>query len=171
MIVWLLVWVIVFSMWPLGPVMIYILAMRTSAPRPWRAFVPIADVFLIARMGRKYSISTVISGLLLPLWGTFLWFCYWSDIAEEMRKPGWLGFLMLVPGLNILALAYITFSKREVPIGRTDSDWKRCPDCEGKIYATNAFCSICKYDGKDWLRPTSGLWPRGAIAAPVSSRH
>ena len=100
MIVWLLVWVIVFSMWPLGPVMIYILAMRTSAPRPWRAFVPIADVFLIARMGRKYSISTVISGLLLPLWGTFLWFCYWSDIAEEMRKPGWLGFLMLVPGLR-----------------------------------------------------------------------
>lgn len=81
---------------------------KTGVKNTWFAWIPILNLVLLLE----------IAGL--DLWMIILFFIpcvgwifdgyVWSEIAEERGKPGVIGWLMLVPVVNIFIPLYLAFS-------------------------------------------------------------
>ena len=85
----------------------------------------------------------------------FILFCAWVLIAK-MGYPGWLGWLLFVPLLNVVLLLYIIFS--EWPIMRELNAYRRrcgelppeqrapdttCRHCSRAMYSSSSQCPHC----------------------------
>jgi hypothetical protein len=92
------------------------IAKKTNTPRPWLAFVPIANVYLMAKIGDLsgwYTASLALA--LIPFIGGFITtatFAYiWWKIAEKLHKPGWWGMLILIPVVNMIMIGVMAWGK------------------------------------------------------------
>jgi hypothetical protein len=85
------------------------IAKKTNTENAWLAWVPIANIYLMVMIARK------------PVWWVVLFFIpvvsivaaivVMMGIAEACGKPGWIGILMIVPGVNLAVPGYLAFSK------------------------------------------------------------
>ena len=92
------------------------IAARTDERDAWWAWVPflnIAYMFRLAGMSWLWMLVVVV-----PCVTSFAWFLVpvlivvaWWRIAERCKKPGALGFLMLLPIVNVFVGFYLAYSK------------------------------------------------------------
>ncbi len=92
------------------------MAKKTNTKNSWLAWIPIANVYLmtqIAGISGWYTLTVLL--LIIPLvgyiamLGVMIWF--WWKIAEAVKKPGWLGILIIIPFVNLVVIGYLAFSK------------------------------------------------------------
>ena len=100
---------------------VQLIAKKTEVEPAWLAWVPLANFFLLCRIGGisyLWLLVLLISGV--PLWGAvfnaIFWTYAWYKIAIACNKPGWLGLLTIVPFTGIFILPYLAFSKSEAPV-------------------------------------------------------
>jgi len=85
------------------------IAKKTNTENPWLAWIPIANIFLAANIAKKpmwwailclVPIVQIVAGIVLAI-----------GIAEARGKESWMGILMIIPGVNLVVLGYLAFSK------------------------------------------------------------
>ncbi|MFH1458439.1 MAG: hypothetical protein ABIG31_04655 [Candidatus Omnitrophota bacterium] len=91
------------------------IAKKTGQGPVWMAWVPIANLFLMCKIGSlSYLWLLGIFLGLLPLVGILfsLALCgyLWYRIALARNKPGWLGILACLPIVNLVIIGYLAFS-------------------------------------------------------------
>jgi hypothetical protein len=84
-----------------------VIANRTGTEGGWMAWVPILNLVLMFNIAQK-PLWWII-GMFIPLVNFVVLILVWMAIAERCGKPGWMGLLMLVPGVNFLLPAYFAF--------------------------------------------------------------
>lgn len=105
--------VLAFLVWPLGSPMLQRIAKVTGTRDGLRAWIPLVHLNLVFDIAEvRFARRAVF--FLIPLAAPFVWWGAWYDICVTMRKPKWLAWLMLVPGVDIAAASYIAYSKRTV---------------------------------------------------------
>ncbi|MDD5195945.1 MAG: hypothetical protein PHQ96_09815 [Candidatus Omnitrophica bacterium] len=94
----------------------HIIGKKTGTRYAWRAWIPIANVFLMLKIaGLSYLWLLSIFIVLIPLLGILAligfsgYVCY--RIALARGKAGWIGILMLVPIAGYAVLGYLAFSE------------------------------------------------------------
>lgn len=88
---------------------IFMLARKTQEDNAWWAFVPVLNIILLLQIAEK-PVWWVI-GFFIPILNIFLSVLVWMGVAEVRGKPSWLGFLMLIPGVNLIVMGYLAFSR------------------------------------------------------------
>ena len=91
-------------------------AQRAGAENPWLAWIPIANMFYIAMVagyewyyGFLWFLGAIpFVGGLASLGLTIWW---WWKISEKINKPGWMGVLMAIPVVNLIAIGVLAWSK------------------------------------------------------------
>ncbi len=86
-----------------------LIAKKTSTAHVWLAWIPIANLYLMCRVANKPPWWLIC--LFIPFLNLIFIILLWMGIAAARNKPGWLGLLMLVPGVNIFIPVYLAFSK------------------------------------------------------------
>lgn len=86
---------------------LYIIAQKRGHQSPWLAFIPIANLYLMCEIAEKPI--TWMLAMLVPCVGVIFLCLAWNDIAEKMGFQNWLGWLMIVPVVNIAVMYYIAF--------------------------------------------------------------
>jgi hypothetical protein len=84
------------------------IAKKLGDTRPWWGWIPIVQVFMMLRLaGLRYW---WFLALIVPLVniGVAIW--VWYRIAQRRGKPGWIGALMIIPGVDLFVLGYLAFS-------------------------------------------------------------
>lgn len=92
------------------------IAQRTKTPYAWLAFIPIANMFLIANIAKQpwwlALIAIIVS--LIPFVGivsvAIMVFFFWK-ICERLKKPGALSLLMILPIVQLGLLIYLAVSE------------------------------------------------------------
>ncbi len=95
-----------------------LIARKTGIRHGWMAWVPILNAFLTVRLGGRslwwlaplivtYVVNQRIGSVVVLAFGLVV--CL--GIAEGRNKPFWVGLLLCVPIVNILALGYLAFSR------------------------------------------------------------
>lgn len=97
-----------------------IIAKKTKTKRPWLAWIPIANFYLVVKCANLNGWWTLIllasiidwMGLgMLVIWGFSIWF-FWL-ICERRKYPGPLSLLMLIPGLgHLIVLGILAWGKK-----------------------------------------------------------
>ena len=84
------------------------LAKKLGDARAWWGWVPVLQVFMMIRLaGLSYW---WFLALLVPVVNIIVAIWIWIRIAQKRSKPGWVGALMIIPGLDLFVLAYLAFS-------------------------------------------------------------
>lgn len=86
------------------------LAKKMKIERPWLAFVPVANLYLMSKMAKMHwwpvllTIGTLFSGISEFFAGALTVFAViWMwKIFQEFKKPGWWAILMPIPFLSII---------------------------------------------------------------------
>jgi hypothetical protein len=86
---------------------VYVIAKKSGHDYAWLAFVPIGNLWLLCDMADMELWFLII--FLVPYLNIILLGFVWWRIAENTNKPGWLGILMLIPGVNLLVGYYLAF--------------------------------------------------------------
>ena len=93
------------------------IAKRTKTRHAWLAWIPIANMYLMAKIGRQSG--WLVFGFLLafiPIIGIFIGLALsvylWWKIAEQRNRPGWFGILMLIPIVNFVLMGILAWSKK-----------------------------------------------------------
>ncbi len=86
------------------------LAKRMKIERPWIAFIPVANLYLMSKMAKMHwwpvlfvigTLFSEVSEFFAFLLTIFAVIWMWK-IFEEFKKPGWWAVLMPVPFLSII---------------------------------------------------------------------
>ncbi len=92
---------------------LFIIATRMRMTNPVLAWVPFLNLILMVNMtGRS---MWYLVGLFIPILQILLLVNIWMDISGHLRQSKWLGLLILLPGINILMIWYLAFSKFREP--------------------------------------------------------
>ena len=85
-----------------------VIADKTRTPNGWLAWIPIANLYLMAEIGKK------------PIWWFLLCFVpivnfvfiilLWVGVAEARQKPSWWGILIIVPVVNLIVPGYLAWA-------------------------------------------------------------
>ena len=75
---------------------LFIIAKKCEHEYAWLAWVPLADLWLMCDMAAIPLYWAILSVIISPLFPILL-IALWWRISENTNKPGWLGFLMVVP--------------------------------------------------------------------------
>ena len=104
------------------------IAKKTNTPNGWMAWIPIANVILMLQIAKKPLWWIIL--FLVPIVNIVFGVLVWMAIAKELKKPEWLGaVLMLAPlasiipvigtilgiGATVGIIGYLAFSKNESP--------------------------------------------------------
>jgi hypothetical protein len=107
------------------------LAKKMKIERPWLAFIPVANLYLMSRMAKMHwwpvllVIGTLFSsvseffGFALTIFAV-IWM--WK-IFEEFKKPGWWAILMPIPFLSIIywvLLGMTAWGKTELEVEKKE---------------------------------------------------
>jgi hypothetical protein len=82
-----------------------IIAGKTGTPGGWMAWIPIANLVLMARIAGRSGAWAVLC--LIPLLNIIFLVILWVDIAKARGKAGWMGALIIVPLVNFLVPAIL----------------------------------------------------------------
>lgn len=101
-----------------GSLSLMAIAKRTNTENAWLAWIPIANIYLMMKIGKLPTWSLALWALIfvptvgaLASAGMTVW--YWWAIAERRGKEGWWGILMLVPILNLVLIGILAWGKDE----------------------------------------------------------
>lgn len=111
------------------------IAKRTNTPNTWMAWIPVLNIYLLTQIAGIPGIITVVYILLLflpsflvPLFGglglfvafifalasVIAWCWLFWKIAEERKRPGWWGIIIvLIPVVNLILLGILAWGKDE----------------------------------------------------------
>lgn len=95
------------------------IAKKTKTKKPWLAWIPIANFYLIVKTaGLNGWWTLILLAVVVPwiggfvVWGFSIWF-FWL-IAEKRKFPGALSLLMLIPGLgHLVVLGILAWGKKK----------------------------------------------------------
>ncbi len=82
---------------------------KLNDERAWWAWVPVLQVLMMIRLA-QLSYWWFI-GLLVPFVNIAVGIYVWVRVANRLGKPGWMGALMIVPGIDLFVLGYFALSK------------------------------------------------------------
>ena len=91
------------------------IAKKTKTKNEWLAFIPIANMFLMANIAKVvwWSALIMLAAVFIPYIGAIIAFVisiwWWWHIAEQRNYPGWLGLLMVVPFVNLIVMGIIAW--------------------------------------------------------------
>ncbi|MGA2158738.1 MAG: hypothetical protein ABSG90_05930 [Dehalococcoidia bacterium] len=106
------------------------IAQKTGTKYPWLAWIPIANVFLMAMIAKKpwwwaliivlaYSVAVgMMSGSLSWLGYIFdiaafvFLILIWIGICQARSKPGWWVILLIIPIVNLIFIGILAFSEK-----------------------------------------------------------
>lgn len=95
---------------------LYFIAKKTGHGPSWWAWVPVANVLLMLKIGglsywwALSILAAFIPGIIgMVAFSAFSAF-FWYKIALTRNKPGWLGFLTFLPLINFVIIGYLAFS-------------------------------------------------------------
>lgn len=93
------------------------IAKKTKTKNGWLAFIPIANVYLIAKMADLSGWWTlIVLAPMIPFVGSIamlavmIWM-FWR-IVDDIGFPGWTSLLLLVPILNLIMLGVWAWAKK-----------------------------------------------------------
>lgn len=108
MLVWILV---VAAIYIYMAICLMKIAKKTNTANGWFAWIPILNMILMIQVAKK------------PMWWIIMFFILlvniifsvlvWMGIAEAVKKPNWVGILMIVPIANLIVPGYLSFSKMD----------------------------------------------------------
>lgn len=98
---------------------LYHIAKKTNTPNEWWAYVPILNIVLILQIARL-SLWWLIA-LLIPYVNLAVMAYVWWKIAEERRRPGWWGLLMLIAPVNLVMIWLLAFREANNQLAPTDT--------------------------------------------------
>ena len=87
---------------------LHIMANKTNTPNPWLAWIPIANIYLMCKVGSKPGWWTILA--FIPLVNIVIGIIVWMAIANARNRPSWLGILMIIPIVNVIILGILAFS-------------------------------------------------------------
>lgn len=98
-----------------GALALMTIAKKTDTERPWLAWIPFANIYLVTQIALKEWWWTLVAiGVMfipfvggLAMMGLMAWF-FWS-IAERRGYPNWVGILMIVPLVNLVVLGLLAW--------------------------------------------------------------
>lgn len=90
---------------------LYIISNKLGKGFPFMAFLPIANLFLMCDLAKKSYFFFVL--MIIPLVNIIASIFIWMGIAENCKKPEWLGVLILVPFVNIFLPWYLALTCEE----------------------------------------------------------
>jgi len=109
------VWVWFTGLWVVGWIAVYIwlalclqtIARKTDIPNAWLAWIPIANIYLMCKVGYKPGWWTIL--FFIPIANVVFTVLVWMKIAEIRNQPSWLGILMIVPIANLVIPGILAF--------------------------------------------------------------
>jgi hypothetical protein len=84
-----------------------VIARKLATPHGWFAWVPILNLFLIAKLA-NWSYWMVIA-LIIPLVNIVVSAFAWKNIAVRRGHSPWWGLGMIIPIVNLIGPGYIAF--------------------------------------------------------------
>jgi hypothetical protein len=99
-----------------GALALMYIAKRTDTANAWLAWIPIANLYLMLKIGKlHWAWIFVIFLPIIPLLGSLLMAVamvyIWWKIAEARNKPGWWGILMLIPIVNLILMGILAWGE------------------------------------------------------------
>lgn len=82
------------------------------------AWVPIFQIFEMLRIAGKSPIWFLF--FFFPLVNILAFLFVWMSIARQLQQPHWLGYFMLIPGVNVLLLWYLALVPAPTPQKRPE---------------------------------------------------
>jgi hypothetical protein len=86
-----------------------ITAKKLKVENAWLAWIPIGNMYLLAKMAKKPGWWTIL--FLIPFVNIVCMIIAYWKVSEFRGKEGWLSILLLVPVVNLVILGYLAFSK------------------------------------------------------------
>ena len=84
---------------------VMVLATSLGTARPWLAWIPIANFYLMTKMAALEWWWML--GLFIPIVNFFVGAYIWSEIGKRLGKPWWIGALFVVPFFGLLVPGYL----------------------------------------------------------------
>lgn len=117
-----------------------VIARKTNTPNSWMAWIPIANLFLMCKIGRRSYGCVPL--LLIPIVNLVVVAILWMSIAEAREQPSWIGALILIPGIGLLIPLYLAFSKDNAVVNNIVAP-RFCPNCRKQAEGFDMFCNVC----------------------------
>lgn len=92
------------------------LAKKTKTPNGWLGWIPIGNIYLMTQLAKLpgwWTFAVIIA--IIPMVGALafgaigVW--WWWLIAERLKKPGYWGLLMVLPGVNLIVMGVLAWGK------------------------------------------------------------
>ena len=144
-------------------VVLMVLADKTGTSAGWTAWIPIANLFLMCRIGRV-SMAWVLL-LLVPIVNLIALAVIWMGIARARGKSPALGFMAMLPGIGLpfpLILMAGPATGGSVA-GKTSAAPAVCPECGSPDCIGQPFCGTTG-------RPLAPMPASSAASAPPPSK-
>jgi len=93
------------------------IAKRTKTDKAWLAWIPIANLYLLIKIGGLqwwliFGLLLVmipnIGGLLVTVLMAYIWW----NICAKLKRPEWWGILLVIPILNLIMLGILAWGKK-----------------------------------------------------------
>lgn len=88
------------------------MAKKTNTENAWMAWIPIFNLVLLIQIARKPLWWIIL--FFIPLVNIVMTILVWMGVSKELKKPEWIGVVMIIPIANLVAMGYLAFSKEEV---------------------------------------------------------
>ncbi len=92
---------------------LFVTARKTRQPNPGLAWIPIANLLLMCRIGQRPGWWVFL--LLIPVINILPFLLLFMALAEVRGKPWWTGLLMVAPPVCLFVPAYIALGGESVP--------------------------------------------------------
>ena len=118
------------------------IARKTATPGAGLAWIPVANLVLMARIARRSAIWGLLC--LVPIFGLLALILLWMGIAEARGKPKWMGLLIIVPVVNLIVPALLA-AGGESPVAPVPDRplATGCTQCGAALTPGEAFCGEC----------------------------
>lgn len=103
-----LLWFISLASYAYFGLTLFGIAERTRTARPWMAWIPVLNVYLMCKIAGKPGWWVLL--FLVPVLNIVIMVLVWMGIAKARSKPAWLGVLMIIPIANLIIPAHLAFS-------------------------------------------------------------
>ena len=87
------------------------LAAKTETPNGWFGWLPILNVILMIQIAQKPWWWFLL--LMIPLVNIVVAIMLFMEIAYQVNKPKWLGFITVIPVVGWFVLPYMAFTGEE----------------------------------------------------------
>ena len=115
-----------------------LIARKSNTPNAGLAFLPIVNLFLMCRIGRRPGWWVLL--LLLPVINVAVYAMIWMSIAEVRGKPVWTGALAALPLVGLIIPLYFAIGGQQIP-GTVAA--RICTACNAPILGLESFCRNC----------------------------